>query len=223
MGNIVPDLSSSELAALPSRAEARLYEALRRQLPQEFKVLYSVRWILRNARGRMQDGEADFLVCTKDGGLLVIEVKGGGIHHDPACRSWTSIDALGRQNSIKDPFAQALVAKYAIRAKLREHPDWSPGLEPVPFGHAVFFPDLKDVMPLCMPHSPKAIMGGQRDLDDMRSWINGAFVFWADRRTTSHRPGPRLVPKQAYFGRPDGWQKVGLLCACRLRLPALAA
>ena len=32
-----------------------------------------------------------------------------------------------------------------------------------------------------------------------------------------------LGPKQAYFGRPDGWQKVGLLCACRLRLPALAA
>ena len=50
--------------------------------------------------------------------------------------------------------------------------------------------------------------------------------------TSSHWHGPRketvlnwklLVPKQAYFGRPDGWQKVGLLCACRLRLPALAA
>ena len=38
-----------------------------------------------------------------------------------------------------------------------------------------------------------------------------------------HHPDAPLVPKQAYFGGPDGWQKVGLLCACLFRRPALAA
>jgi superfamily I DNA and RNA helicase len=54
-----------------------------------------------------------------------------------------------------------------------------------------------------MPHSPKAIVGGRRDLDDIPSWINGAFGFWANRRAQSTGPGSRLLQVvDKVFARP---------------------
>jgi len=60
--------------ALESLAEARFYDACRDQLSNDFHVFHSVAWISRPENGETKDGEADFLICHPELGLLVVEV-----------------------------------------------------------------------------------------------------------------------------------------------------
>ena len=80
-------------------------------------------WITKSSTGT-KDGETDFLVCHPDKGILVIEVKGGRILADYRTGTWQSTDRNGRVHKIKDPFRQALNAKFSILEKMKEHPDW---------------------------------------------------------------------------------------------------
>ena len=64
-------------------AERKVYEECVRQLDNSYTVFYSVAWQARDREGRPRDGEADFLVAHAERGVLIVEVKGGGIRHDP--------------------------------------------------------------------------------------------------------------------------------------------
>lgn len=179
MSTIFPQLTPEELGRLDSRGEAKVYDAFRRSSAPDHLVLHSVKWIVKKPGGRARDGETDFLVCAGSKGLLVVEVKGGGIRCDPATGVWASVDAQGNSNPIRDPFEQALGAKYAIKSKLKEHPHWHEGLDAVPFGHAVFFPDLSNVAPLCRPAAPREIIGAHDDLNHIARWTEQALNYWA--------------------------------------------
>ena len=72
MATLLPDLSESQLAQLPSQAEAKVYRALRDRLPNRYVVLFEVSWILRRDDEQAKDGEADFLVCDPYSGYLCI-------------------------------------------------------------------------------------------------------------------------------------------------------
>src|SRR4051794_608157 len=77
------------LPADAPRSEAVVYEALRQTLSADFVVFHSIPWHV-DARNH-PDGEADFLVAHADLGLMVLEVKGGGIEWDGSsgeCRVW---------------------------------------------------------------------------------------------------------------------------------------
>lgn len=179
MPTVFPELSESQLGELPSRAEARLYAALRDQLPSAFVVFFQVGWILRAERGEARDGEADFLVAHPDLGWLCIEVKGGGISFDANTGSWHSVDRHGVRHAIKNPVDQALRAKYSIRAKLSENKQWADlGLSKALRGHAVFFPDVGDIRSFVRPDLPRALVGSAGDLGACRHWIEGAFDCW---------------------------------------------
>lgn len=179
MPTIFPELSERQLAELPSRAEARLYAAVRDQLPSGFVVFFQVGWILRAEREQAKDGEADFLVCHPELGYLCIEVKGGGISFDAAAGAWSSIDRHGQRHAIKNPVDQALRAKYSIRAKLSECKQWVDlGLSRVLRGHAVFFPDVGDVRPFVRPDLPRALIGCAADIGGCTRWIEAAFECW---------------------------------------------
>jgi hypothetical protein len=58
-----------------------VYEALR-TLPDNVYVFHSLRWIRAPGTSVAPQGESDFLIFDPDRGLLVIEVKSGGIHVD---------------------------------------------------------------------------------------------------------------------------------------------
>ena len=73
MATIRPELTEERLELLPT-SEARFYLACRAQLPDRVLVYHSVRTL----NDRMVEGEADFVLFDPDGGMLVIEVKGGG-------------------------------------------------------------------------------------------------------------------------------------------------
>jgi len=179
MTTIIPELSDEQLNDLPSQAEAKVYRALRDQLPQDYVVFFQVGWILRREEEQAKDGETDFLVCHPDHGYLCLEVKGGGIGFDAKLGEWFSVDRHRQRHKIKNPINQALKAKYSIRSKLNEHPRWRElSLGDVLRGHATFFPDVGDTSALSRPDMPAALIGSSNTLQEPKAWIDSAFAYW---------------------------------------------
>ena len=136
------------------RSERVVWEALK-MLPDPWLVFWSVGW--QGARdGRQGDGEADFLLLNPAVGILVLEVKGGGI----SVRNgrWHSLDREGESWETGDPFEQATSSKHEILRQIRSR---NPEIPRIPAGHAVVFPDLStpqhigtsahEAMMLCRP------------------------------------------------------------------------
>jgi len=123
-----------------SEAERRLFDAFREGFSDDWVVFSQVRFLARSRKGGARDGEADFVVAHPRHGVLVIEVKGGGISHDARTGRWVSKDRSGVEHEIKDPFKQAADNMYDLRRKLQES-----GLtrgHSYPMAYAVAFPDV---------------------------------------------------------------------------------
>lgn len=181
MATLLPQLSDSQLAALPSQAEAKVYRALRDRLPDRYVVLFEVGWILRREDQEAKDGETDFLICDPESGYLCVEVKGGGIAFDGVSGQWFSVDRNRQKHEINNPIQQALKAKYSIRTKLAEHPrSRELGLNSVLRGHAVWFPDVGDTVALSRPDMPPALIGGARDIENPKHWVEQTFAYWSN-------------------------------------------
>ena len=177
---MVPDLSEEQIDVLQSKAEAKCYRACRDQLKDHYLVLYSVAFLSCRERTPVSEGEADFTIFDPDGGLLVIEVKGGGISMDPSAGKWFSTDGTGTKFEIKDPFRQATKEKHAILGQLKSHPKWKQWMDGrILAGHAVIFPDLDDVEPLATPESHPRIIGGRRNLPSLQAWVDQLYRFWS--------------------------------------------
>jgi hypothetical protein len=172
-----PELTEDELNILQSRAEARFYRACREQMRRDLLILHSVALIRLTTNNTPEDGEADFVIFDEDRGFLVIEVKGGGISHDPVSGSWSSISRTNTRNTIKDPYRQATAQKREILRQIINHHRWPAGKRIIA-GHAAFFPDLEDARALCLPHAPGQIIGCRRDLSSLPVWIESVFNYW---------------------------------------------
>lgn len=84
-------------------------------------------------------GELDFVVLSLEG-LLVLEVKGGGV----ACHEglWTFTDRFGREHRTSEgPFQQARTGMFSLRARLRSDLH-SSATSKLTFGYGVVFPDI---------------------------------------------------------------------------------
>ena len=180
---MIPELDDTALAAHRSRAEADVYRACRDRLPDDIVVFFDMH-ILHRGR-RVHEGEADFVVLDPSRGILVLEVKGGGIGYDPTTRIWTSRDRHKVVETINDPFLQASTNKHVLLDMLRGHPR---GLRRrVVAGHAVLFPDLtrRDLAALLLPHTPPEIVGSGDDLATFVAWMARLYAFSA---TPGDRP-----------------------------------
>jgi len=194
MARMIPFLSDMQLDALDSQAEAKVYRACRDLLPDRMVVLHRVEWILRKVGEGAADGETDFLLCDPNAGLVTLEVKGGGVRFDPATDAWSSIDRAGREHRIKDPFRQAKKAKFAVLAKLREHRRWPQcGVGKILAGHAVVFPDVDDLEPLCQARIPREIVGGYGAVGALVTWWERVLAFWRGQDKSLEGPGPKVT------------------------------
>ncbi len=155
MARMLPDFTDEQIELIPSAAERLVYRTARQRLDDRHLVLHGVEWIVRTPHGDVRDGEADFVICHPDKGVLVIEVKGGGIEYDPVTDKWYSVDRFKSRNEIDDPFWQAKTGKFSVLAKLKEHSAWLFGSSHILIGHAVLLPDIDDIYTLCMPQRPK--------------------------------------------------------------------
>ncbi|WP_122879286.1 nuclease-related domain-containing protein [Burkholderia pseudomallei] len=91
-------------------SEKRVAAALQR-LSDDWTVLHHVSWQSKRG-GRQGDGEADFVLVHPRKGILVLEVKGGGIEIETG--RWFTTDRNGRRFAIKNPFEQAVASKHAL-------------------------------------------------------------------------------------------------------------
>ena len=102
-----------------SIGEEKVYESLA-QLPDDYVVFHSVHWNRVRSNGGVDWGEADFAVFHPDRGLLVIEVKSGGIScHDGV---WYQTNTLtGERIRMKrPPMVQAERSKYQFKDLLAD-------------------------------------------------------------------------------------------------------
>jgi NAD(P)-dependent dehydrogenase (short-subunit alcohol dehydrogenase family) len=154
-----------------SRAEERVYEALKQQLPEGWFAWHSLR--LRVGEGF--DGEGDFVLGIPDRGMLVLEVKGGNIEQRDG-RSWQNGHELR-----PPPREQALKFAHELAGRMRRE-----GCPPPAFGVATCFPDTAfDVGP-----TQDDLVGRVLGAQDL-GWIGKALPALVDRCL----PAPFDVPK----------------------------
>jgi Nuclease-related domain len=189
MARMVPDLDDVRLDALKSTAEADFYRACRDQLDTQVLVIHSLALVRLTAAGSREDAEADFVIIDPRRGLLVVEVKGGGIEFDPLKGAWTSIGRDG-PHVIKDPSRQGSDQKHAIIDFFKESPRWKAiGGGRVLCGHAVFLPDVTHVDHLKLPSAPKQIVGSLPEMNRLSRWIASAFEYWGGADPRNAAPG----------------------------------
>ena len=146
------------------RSERKVFERFRDQLPRNWTVLHSRRFLLPTPAGqRPLEGEMDFLVLVPERGLLGLEVKGGDLRRGRA--GWTSIDRRGKKHKIKDPGRQAQRAMHAIARYLQRRPWFIESRLRPAFGWGVVFPDIKAGRNLG-PELPRPLV---LDRDDLKA------------------------------------------------------
>lgn len=160
----------------PSRtpnSESKVLKALAEIDDPRSLAFHSVAWLgLRS--DRQSDGEADFVIADGACGILVIEVKGGGI--DLNSGQWFSTDAKGIRHQIKNPFEQAKASKHAL---LRYIKSVDPSLaRRISFSHAVLFPDITCDFDALGPACPKAIVIDRLGLRDLSASLKSVFAHW---------------------------------------------
>ncbi len=179
-----PELPSLVLNDSRRSAERRFYVECGRLLPDSMSVFYGVTWLAKKRGGDARDGEADFVLVDRDGGLLVIEVKGGQIGLDGRTGKWSSRDRDGVAHPIENPVEQAKRNRYALLEKIHMLPGW--GNHWVPIGHAVAFPDCVPEHGAALLDLPEEIAIFQDSLRWLPEKIGAIYRFWqsedADRR-----------------------------------------
>jgi hypothetical protein len=162
--------------ATKSAAEQRLYGLLRDGLDDRFVVFHSAPWLDKAKDREPHDGEADFVIGHPDLGVLVVEVKGGGVRRDGRTGLWESTDRDGAWHEIRDPFDQARRAAYDLREVATSLGDWPS--ERVRFGRAVAFPDCTYEQRV-VPDGPQEIVIDERHLTSIGDRVREIFDWWS--------------------------------------------
>jgi len=178
MANIIPKLTENQISQIEPPSEQKVYKALSEQLPNDWLIVHSLEFIKQTSKYKSHgDREADFVIFAPQYGVLVIEVKGGGIEYNNQIDQWYSIDRNNKKHEIKNPLAQAKDAKYEIRNHLKDR-----GKKDILIAHGALFPDISNVNALSNPAISNEILGGSSELDDLKDWIISIFNFWAGKQ-----------------------------------------
>lgn len=165
-------------------SERRVADALK-QLPDSWMILHHVSWQSKRG-GRQGDGEADFIIFHPDRGMLVIEVKGGGVEIEAG--RWLTTDRHGKRHFIKNPYEQAIASKHALVSWLREH-----GLgAKVRVGHAVAFPHM-DQLPTVGPMGTAEISLTKSQLKNIEAAVTLCFAHWGLEASISEEEADKLI------------------------------
>jgi len=169
------------------RSELKVIAALKVAKRDSATALHSIAW--QGIRlERQSDGEADLVIIDAQHGILVLEVKGGGI--DVQDGAWYTTDRTGQRHQIKNPFEQAKASKHALIRYLKStEPDIARKTSIV---HAVVFPDVTCDLRWLGPDSPRAIVIDRVDLSDINEALTRIFAHWQVRCSISLEDQARL-------------------------------
>lgn len=159
MARMIPDATRNRVV-FASRAEARFYDLCREQLGSNWRVYYSRTLSEVDSKEGMRDHEMDFVLYHPRYGIIIIEVKGGRIRYESASNNFFSVDRMGREFSIKNPFQQAVAWKGRLVRFLKAR-----GMR-APVSHAVCFPSANESeFPKLAGLEPEVILGRNRLID----------------------------------------------------------
>ena len=151
-------------------AEIRIYELLKKQLPDSFACYWSRPWHRFRPNGSEQDGEVDFVIAHPKRGLLSIEVKGGRV----SCNNdgqWFSKDRYEIDYAIKNPIDQARNGKYRLLELLKESRDWKGRF--IIIRHGVILPDNARPVRALGADAPLELFAFGNDLGKLGDWVEG--------------------------------------------------
>jgi len=196
---IYPKLSESGLSQLASSAEAKFYRACRDQLGDEVLVIHSLSLFSQTRDGGHSVGECDFAIFDPNHGVLVVEVKGGGIAYMPENeQGWCSVDRHGVRHSIQDPFKQS--EKYRFKVlDLVKNTILNNKKTMFPAGHSVAFPDLSfsDLKNIVSHNRPRSIIACSDDLEKFKDWYTKSINYWNAETDSEFRLGKANVKEIA--------------------------
>ncbi len=175
MANIIPILTDTQISEIEPKSEQKVYKSLYEQLSNDWLVIHSLEFMKKTSQYNSHgDREADFVIFAPEYGVLVIEVKGGGVECNGQTRQWYSIDRDQNKHEIKNPLSQARDAKYEIKNHLEQR-----GKKNILLAHGALFPDISNINALSAPSIPSNILGGSDKLSDLKTWIISIFQFYA--------------------------------------------
>lgn len=150
-------------------------------------------------------GEVDFILVM-EGGLFVVEVKGGGV----SCQGgeWRYETKTGVVRKRESPFAQAKGNFYSLEKHLVGHAQV--GLaKPMPGGFCVIFAGMRraDLAGIVGgPETPPELSGSAEDIESVaafRRYLGRVRAFWAGRSRPMPAWDAAMVKKVAAALRPD--------------------
>lgn len=183
-----------------SSGEQRVFDQLRAAFgadPGASWTAYHSLNLTRHAYKRF--GEVDFVVVG-DSGVLVLEVKGGGIScYDDV---WYSTDRSGQRSQLREsPFRQAESALHGLRKRVES------ALPPLlssqfTWGYGVVFPDCD--WSVASAEWDPAMVADARALRSMERWLSGLLRYWRGRnQAKEHRASESAVNALKRFLRPE--------------------
>jgi hypothetical protein len=119
----------------------------------------------------LKEGEADFVVVHPRYGIMVVEVKGGHVHYDPATQKWTR---QGATHPVKDPFDQAAKNLHALESILRQRGFGKTEFLPFSRARCVVFPHC-NYSGSTPPGAHKSMLFGASDLSSLGDKIEALF------------------------------------------------
>ena len=190
MAQMIPQLIEEDN---DSFGERQVFEALKK-LPDEYTVFHSVRWNDRNEKNTVVYGESDFTVFHPEKGIIVIEVKSGGIE----CfnNTWTYIRTdNGERNPMKNPLKQADRSKYKfidLLDNLLGQTERSAFPQYCMVESAVWFPSVSSrdaIGTLPMEYHPEIVLL-ETALESPQRYIDRIYDFYDGRKHTrlDHTP-----------------------------------
>ena len=184
-----------------SFGERQVFEALKK-LSDDYMVFHSVRWNDRNEKNTVVYGESDFSIFHQRKGIIVIEVKSGGI--ECVNNTWTYIRTdNGERHSMKNPLKQADRSKYRFIDLLEElfrDTEYTDFPQYCMVESAVWFPSIskRDVIgSLPMEYHPEITLL-ENALDSPQKYIDGIYEFYEGWKHTRLDKTPKDVILNAF-------------------------
>lgn len=191
MARIYPERLPESVSSDPGRqAECKVFSSLK-TLPEKYVIFYSVHWQIQTTKWGISEGEADFLILHPDMGIIVLEVKGGGIRYDATTDQWFSHSEGGYVYPIKDPMDQGRRNHYNLQKKLESLPSWPGGN--INIWHAVCFPDTYTRGKELKPDIPKELIIDRQGLNDIQKSVNELFRYLFGEKLSTGAPGQERV------------------------------
>jgi len=161
---------------MTSAGEDRFAAGLAAALKPPWRIYRNVAWLERRPGAEPADGEADIVLAHPQLGVMVVEVKGGGVRRIGPGR-WESVDRNGNRHDIKDPFAQVTREMHALRRVCNDLPAWPS--HAVRFSRAVAFPDATYDPHPAPADGPREIVIDRSDLERLGQRVGEIFEWWS--------------------------------------------